>query len=283
SAGARAQVSASARWLVTGADDALNAALGVSPPADLAVAAVLPVERGATDDIATAAGRAAEDLWAHERLLELAVPGQSSLDQAPREKVLSRPAPARATTLLDYERIALEVPGTTVRRARAWSGIDPRYPCLQAPGTVSVVVVPELPLARPEPTPELLETVRRYLHRRRTIGTRLVVVGPEYVEVRVRANVRALPRADAARTQEDILAALAHFLHPMLGGPTGRGWPFGRDVYRSEVLHVIDSVSGVDHVLELELYAGQDEVPCGNVCVGPFSLTTSGTHEVEVS
>jgi hypothetical protein len=46
---------------------------------------------------------------------------------------------------------------------------------------------------------------------------------------------------------------------------------------------VIDSVSGVDHVLELELYAGQDEVPCGNVCVGPFSLTTSGTHEVEVS
>jgi hypothetical protein len=280
--GVRGVISTGGRWLIEGADDLLNAALGVIIPPGLTVANALPVEAGATDDIDAAAGRAAEMLWEHERLLELAVPGESSLDQADRTQVLVRPAPARATTLLDYERIALDVPGTAIRRARAWSGIDPRYPCLRAPGTVTVVVVPELPAARPVPTSETIESVRQYLHRRKTIGARLVVVGPEYVEVRAVATVQSSARADAARTRYDILAALALFLHPMLGGPAGRGWPFGRDVYRSEILQVIDNVAGVDHVTALELFAGAEEVSCGNVCIGPFALTTSGPHEVTV-
>ena len=125
--------------------------------------------------------------------------------------------------------------------------------------------------------------VRRYLLRRRTIGTRLLVVGPDYVEVRVNASVRTRPRADVRRTQADIVAALNAFLDPMRGGPSGRGWPFGRDVYRSEVLQVIDGVPGVDYVVSLELFAGADEAPCGNVCIGATSLATAGQHEVEVA
>ena len=79
-----------------------------------------------------------------------------------------------------------------------------------------------------------------------------------------------------------MLAAIDRFLDPMAGGPDGRGWPFGRDVYRSEVLQVIDNVPGVDYVESLELFAGEDEAPCGNVCVSLRCLVTPGEHELEV-
>ena len=61
------------------------------------------------------------------------------------------------------------------------------------------------------------------------------------------------------------------------------GWPFGRDVYRSEVLALLDGVGGVDAVTSLELAAAGAELSCGNVCVGATELVVSGTHAVEVA
>jgi predicted phage baseplate assembly protein len=185
-------------------------------------------------------------------------------------------------TLLDFERIALEVPGTHIARARAWAGIDPTYPCLKAPGTVTVVIVPALPSGRPEPSPALLEVTRRYLDRQRVIGTRLVVLGPTYLTVTVQARVRAKSQTNLIRVLNEIISGLDTFLDPLRGGPNGRGWPFGRDVYRAEILQVIDNVSGVDHVLELELAADNGEAQCANLCVGPTWLVTPGLHQIEV-
>ncbi|MFN0147230.1 MAG: baseplate J/gp47 family protein [Dehalococcoidia bacterium] len=276
-----------APWSLLGADDTMNTALLGGPVA--ATAALLgPIRNasaahgGGQEEIAGAAGRAAEALWAHERLVELVSDGQPTLDQLDHMQVLSRAAPARATTLLDFERLALDVPGTVVGRARAWAALDARFPCLKAPGTVTVVIVPGLPAGRPVPTEGLLDSVRRYLGRRRVIGTRLLVVGPDYVVVRVRATVQTLPRASATRVAQDIREALDTFLDPIRGGPDGRGWPFGRDIYRSEMLQLIDGVPGVDHITALELFAGGGEADCGNICVGPASLTTPGVHEVTV-
>jgi hypothetical protein len=82
--------------------------------------------------------------------------------------------------------------------------------------------------------------------------------------------------------QGDVSAALAAYLDPLSGGPAGRGWPFGRDVYRAEILQVIDGVAGVDHVLSLELFADDDEGQCGNLCVGPATLVASGAHAIVV-
>jgi predicted phage baseplate assembly protein len=185
--------------------------------------------------------------------------------------------------LLDYERLALTVPGSKISRARAWAGLNPFYPCLQAPGTVTVVIVPSLPTGAPQPTSELLELVFRYLNRRRILGTRLVVVGPEYLEVTVQAEVRTRRGADGARVQGQIISSLNAFLDPLTGGPNGRGWPFGRDVYRSEILQVIDNVPGVDHVLSLELIPGDGEAQCANLCVGPAWLVRAGNHQVIVA
>ncbi len=287
--GASGNVTAGSSWGLLGADDALNSSLLGSAWVPTATAIDTIVNRAAAsagadeEELIHAAGRAAEALWSHERLVELCSTGQcETLDQVDHTAVLSRIAPARATTLLDYERLALDTPGAQVVRARAWAGLDPGYPGLRAPGTVTVVIVSGLPSGRPQPSQGLLDTVHDYLNRRRIIGTRLVVVGPQYVVVTVRATVQVKARSSPERVQVDILAQLNRFLDPLQGGPNGRGWPFGRDVYRAEILQVIDNVSGVDHVLSLELIADQGEAQCSNLCVGPTWLVTPGTHEIVV-
>ncbi len=239
------------------------------------------------EDVGHAAARAAAFLWAHERLVDLCPSDEcDTLDQLDRDVVLSRPAPSRATTALDVERIAVDVAGTRVRRARAWPGLDATDPCLEAPGTITLIIVPELPLARPMPSAGLIRVVRRWLDRRRVLCTRLVVVGPTYLDVGVTATVRALPSADPTRVQRAVITALTAFLDPLTGGPAGRGWPFGRDVYRSEILQTIDAVPGVDHVLSMSLGAHAGDTvrasTCDNLCVPPTWLVASATHTVQV-
>jgi hypothetical protein len=127
----------------------------------------------------------------------------------------------------------------------------------------------------------LLHTVREYLGDRRVICTRLVVAGPEYLRVTVRARIRVEPGRDPVRVRQDVVAALDQFLDPLVGGPVGRGWPFGRDVYRTEALQVIATVPGVDHVRDLELVAEDREPACGNLCVPPMWLVVSGAHVIK--
>lgn len=274
-----------AAWSLAVADPLTEAAAGATPPdsSRLSIRA-LPSRRGSpADDLVTGAGRAAEGVWVHERLFEVAPQAtELTLDQQDRERVLSRARPPRASTVLDIERIALEVPGTGIRRARAWVDVDPALPGAVAEGTVTLVVVPGLPAARPFPTPATLSAVRGWLCPRRTLGTRLIVTGPDYVVVTVGAELRALPGADAGRVRVDALARLATFLHPLTGGAAGRGWPFGRDVLRADLLAELDRVAGVDHVLALDITLDGSDTGCGNGCVGPLQLVVSGDHEVSV-
>ncbi len=229
--GAAGNLPAGTPWTLLGADDPWNrAALAAQEAADPslagrtledvadaldAVAAAGPGFDGADEEsVAHAAGRAAEALWAHERLVELAPPGVATLDQLAPATVLGRPAPRRTVTVLDLERATRSVAGTRVARARAWAGLDSDLPCLQAPGTVTVIVLPELPAGRPSPTPGLLRTVRTALLPRRTLGTRLVVVGPRYVEVTVRAVVQSQAGSRTDRVADAIRAVARRLPRP---------------------------------------------------------------------
>jgi predicted phage baseplate assembly protein len=233
------------------------------------------------EDVPHAAGRAAEAMWSHERLVELAPAAGATLDGLDGAVVRGVVAPARAATALDFERLALAVPGTRVHRARAWPRIDARHPSLRAPGHVTVVIVPGWPLDRPEPGPQLLAAVGRFLGARRTLGTRLEVTGPRYVEVAVRATLRTLPGAGSAAAAAAAAAAVREHLHPLRGGPDGRGWPFGRDVRRTELLAVLDAAPGIDYVIDLELTGADAPGGCGDVCLGPLSLVTVTRVDVE--
>lgn len=188
----------------------------------------------------------------------------------------------RAVTLDDYEWLAKRTPGTRIARASARANLHPSFPCFKAPGLITLIILPDMPAARPSPSRELKRAVSAYLHRRRVIGTRVEVVGPEYVELAVRASVKAGPGVSKSTLQEKISAALNRFFDPLGGGPDKTGWPFGRDVYRSEVMQVIEEVPGVDHVLSLELLTRCGRATCGNVCLGPTSLVGAEAHEIKV-
>jgi predicted phage baseplate assembly protein len=288
-AGATGNIAASALWSLVGADDAVNQAL-LAGNLSATAAALKTIENGAPatqgadeEDLDHAAGRAVEAFWAHERLVELCPPGQrATLDQLDRAQVLARVAPSRATTLLDFERLALNVPGTRVARARAWRAIDPNYSCLHAPGTVTVIIVPQLPVDQPQPSAGLVRAVYRYLSRRRVICTRLVVVGPTYLVVRVQATVQSMPGYPPNAIRDAVVAALDRFLDPLQGGRAGRGWPFGRSVYRAEILEVIATVPGADYILALDLVPSSGEPQCGNLCLPPTWLVTPGPHSIAV-
>jgi predicted phage baseplate assembly protein len=208
-------------------------------------------------------------------------PGET-INQALARIYVDRERTVRAVTLEDYERLAIETPGTRIARASAWANVHPAFPCFKGPGVITVVLLPYLPLARPFPSRGLRELVTRYLRRRRVVTTRVEVTGPTYTEVRVKAKVRSRSGGNKPDLASRLHARVDAFFHPLNGGPDKTGWPFGRDVYRSEVLQLFDETPGVDHVLELEFLDKQGQSVCGNVCLGRFGLVAAGKHNIEV-
>lgn len=188
----------------------------------------------------------------------------------------------RAVTLEDYERLAVQTPGTQIARVAARPNLHPSFPCFKAPGMITVIVLPFLPQGRPLPSPGLLRVVSSYLRRRRIVGTRVEVVAPKYLDLSAQAEVRALSGINKAALRTAVVAALNKFLDPLVGGPDGTGWPFGRDVYRSEIMRVIDEVPGVDYVASLALIGEDGQPQCGNVCLGPTWLVAAGRHQITI-
>lgn len=128
------------------------------------------------------------------------------------------------------------------------------------PGTVELLIVPLLPRDHPrtmdalQPPPELIAQVRDYLDDRRLLGTQLVVDGAAYLGVRIEASVVVEPNADPEVVRQRVATRLSDYLDPLVGGAEGSGWPFGRDLYLSEVQGVVQSVQGVRFAEDVALY-----------------------------
>jgi len=108
------------------------------------------------------------------------------------------------------------------------------------------------------------------------------VVGPTYLQAGVNATVQSIDGQNQAVLQQSIVDALNRFLDPLLGGPDGTGWPFGRDIYITEIMNIIASTPGVDHVTTLSLVPAGCQPVCGNICLRPTWLATPGQHQIEV-
>ena len=196
----------------------------------------------------------------------------------------------RGVTDDDIEYLALNTPGLRVARARAIPLYAPGlkgYPQVQAPASVSVVVVPYSPSLRPTPSEGFKRTVCRHLDRHRLLTTRVHVIEPEYVGVSVRATVRLFAEFGQTETLARVQKSLDDFLRPLPldDDPVGEGWPFGRTVFRSEIYQLIESVEGVDCVEKVTLAAtgvGVARSPEGNILIPPQSLVYPGAHSIEI-
>lgn len=179
-----------------------------------------------------------------------------SLDEAKLRAPAALRGQNRAVTAGDYEFLAKQA-SRRVARVKCIPVRSERNSTVP-PGTVEMLILPRLPdhlrtLDALQPPPDLINEVREYLDERRLLGTELVVDGPAYIGVRVEASlvIRRGVVAEAVRTE--VANRVRRYLDPLLGGTSGDGWPFGRDLYASELQAVILTVPGVEYVRETNL------------------------------
>ena len=178
----------------------------------------------------------------------------------------------KAVTLDDFEQLAIETPGVSIARVKAlWNN-----------NCVQIVVVPETvqtakPHGKPLTVEEIKSRVYRHLDKRRILTALIEVIDPEYVTVFVKTTIKIKPRASAKCVKRRIKEMLRDFFNPI--GKDGLAWPFGRNVYASEVISKIEDIEGVDRVQDLVL--SKDGISTRkDLEVNGNALTKSGKPEV---
>jgi predicted phage baseplate assembly protein len=194
----------------------------------------------------------------------------------------------RAVTTEDFEHIAREAAPEVarVRAVAAGDGADA--------GSVRVLVVPAaaasdgwLRFEQLVPGEETLQKITDRLEESRVIGTRAIVEPPVYRGITVVAKLRARARQNPVRLQEQALDALYAYFDPVVGGPDGTGWPFGRPVNVGEVYSVLQGLRGTELVEDARLFGadpvtGQRGQQTQRLDVEPHALVFSYEHQVLV-
>jgi hypothetical protein len=226
-----------------------------------------------------AGGRAAETL-------------ENALVRGPQELHSLR----RAVTARDFELLALRSSGA-VARARAFTLAS--LWTHAAPGTVEVLLVPDLPederpggrvtaeALRARETEDARAPIQRALNLRRPLGTTCRVSWANYKTVRVKARVVAHREEDLAALQARVRARLYRTLSPLPGGSAdgaerGRGrllstsgWRFGQALRASHVYDIVLAEPGVSYADQVLLEV--DEVPDAAVSAITADASQPGT------
>ncbi len=189
----------------------------------------------------------------------------------------------RAVTIEDFEFLAKETPGIRVRRAKALPLYHPDFPNYDIPGVVTVIIVPESKEVKPMPSEGTMETVCAHLNKHRLLTSEVYVMPPQYVKIKVEAEVIVKLEADAMAVKEKLNDNLNRFFHPLEGGLDGEGWPFGGDIYYSDVYKVVLKTNGVERIESLYIYKDdKKQDTCKNVEIPGNSLLHSDKHELDV-
>lgn len=215
----------------------------------------------------------------------------------------------RAISTEDFEELSRQARPDRVARATAIADRNLEGSTPEQEGHVSVIVLPArawirlpeqpvtwnettktftlnrtsaavaLALAAP-PAKSLNREVLRSLDERRLITTIVHVVGPPASSLRLDLALRALPGVNAETLAQTVGKAVAGFLDPYEGWRDGRGWPYGRNVYRTELYQFVESLEGIDHVTKLVMNGdatGSKIVVAENsiVCLDALTVTAS--------
>jgi hypothetical protein len=189
----------------------------------------------------------------------------------------------RAVTPEDFEALARGA-SRKVARAKCLSNTDEDRN--EAPGWVTVMIVPDSDEARPHPTQQLVRVVtdglEKYSANVVSSPRHINVTGPDYVEVVVAITVVPTSLEKAAAAEASLRARLNRYIHPLTGGPCETGWEFGRDICLSDIIALAEGSDEVDHVEKLILRA-DGRAHEGDVPLGKYALPVSGEHEITVA
>ncbi|MEM9193858.1 MAG: putative baseplate assembly protein, partial [Myxococcota bacterium] len=214
-------------------------------------------------------------------------------EETAAEGVVRAPAVVRSryrpVSESDFSALARETPNVRVARALTLPNSRPGLVPGTSPGAVTVVLVPNAPFAetlrKPIPLPShVASAVLRYLDGRRLVTTQVFVREAEFRQITVDTTLTVEAGSgllDARTAATDTL--LRHF-HPLVGGRTGDGWPFGGTAEHSTIFERLLRTEGVARVEELKIRL--DDGPwleCEDVPVGAGELLYSGEHIVRIA
>ena len=186
----------------------------------------------------------------------------------------------RAVTPSDIEWIACDA-SPEIARARCLAITGPDGHAQR--GWITVIVVPHSDAAQPSPTSELQRRVAEYLRVRvhANLVRRLQVVEPRYIALNVAAEIVPQDPSAAATVAAQLRENLNRYLHPLTGGPDGKGWGFGAGVHMSNIAAVIEATYGVDYARDIQLFVDGGE-RCQSVTVPRDALLCAGAHELKL-
>ena len=141
--------------------------------------------------------------------------------------------------------------------------------------------------------------LKAHMNLHRSLGIRVSVEPPEYMGIKVRAQVylqRQYSReSDRDRIAAQLKTALYRFLNPIVGGIEQEGWPLGRTVERSDLIALLQQVPGVHSIAQVDLflispYRHRDETrwmqiptPMAKVELGALAVATSWHEDSELN
>jgi predicted phage baseplate assembly protein len=159
----------------------------------------------------------------------------------------------RAVTVHDFERLTLEA-SSSVARARCLAPKEATKP-------IRVLIVPRVTIAPQQLVlddlvlpDDLVEDVSDYLDERRLLTTSVEIGTPFYQGLTVTAQVRGESGIGPELLRDRLLTLLYRYINPLIGGPGGDGWPFGRELNVGEVFGLLSSAEGVTGVEEVSIY-----------------------------
>jgi predicted phage baseplate assembly protein len=140
-----------------------------------------------------------------------------------------------------------------------------------------------------DPPAATLERIADSLDARRLVGTRLLVQPPDYAWLTAVVSLTCRPLYETAEVRTEVLRALYRLYHPLVGGPDGDGWPFGRSVQSHEVHAALARIPGVDMAREVsvalfpaEPFTGRRGAATQRIDIDPTALVYSFEHQVRV-
>ncbi|MGD2077229.1 MAG: putative baseplate assembly protein [Chloroflexota bacterium] len=224
-------------------------------------------------------------------------PAWGGMDAESLESAMTR-APSllrsrdRAVTESDFEFLARQALPAGTSRVKCLQP-RPAEAGRVAPGQIYVLVIPKVMNPNHYIRPDELELddsqmklLSEYLDERRLLTTRLDIRAPAFRWVSVTAELRESPGFSQEEVEAEVLARLYRYLNPLVGGPRGEGWPFGRDLFVSDVYQSLQGAPNVQFIRSVRMYLANEEgAPEGdqveNVEVVSHGVIASGIHRVE--
>ena len=169
--------------------------------------------------------------------------------------------PFKGVTKFDYEYIAKNTPGLRVGKVKVMTS--------KHRGEGNTLIIAAIPYSvsssarRLDSSQDFRDAIRRHVEKHKLITTSIRVIEPKYVGISVNTRIRLAMKdfEQISIMNKRIAKMLESYFSPLsIEQPSmeGEGWDFGRNVYRSKIVALLESLPEVEAVLALTLQGSAD-------------------------